>query len=361
MTAALTKAKRTGYIDIIKFLFAIIIFEFHVGSGIFPGGRLAVEGFFMISGYLMMCTIAKNKHPEDNLGISTVRFLANKYKSLFYYLFPSVIIAYAISCVQTDKTFFDALIRFPLTVFDIFPLRVAGYEGSFTIGISWYLSAMFLALGILYPLIKKFGQNFTLTVCPLLVFLIYGLLSSRYGHLAVATEFLENSILQGGLIRGLAGCSAGVVLYEIVSRFKGKSFKVSTKIVFTIIEIAGFIFAYHLIRNHPKSSYDFVATFVVFGILLIGIGQLSFSSTIFSGNWTKPLGTCSLLIVLNHYRINVFLRDLYGKDYFKTDKVFVLIAAVAGVCIVVWIIAKLLEFLFRKVSKISLYKKEIKE
>ena len=48
------QAKRNGYIDIIKFLFAIIIAEFHLGTGVFPGGRLAVEGFFMISGFLMI-------------------------------------------------------------------------------------------------------------------------------------------------------------------------------------------------------------------------------------------------------------------------------------------------------------------
>lgn len=358
MTNNLAKPKRNGYIDIIKFFFAIIIFEFHVGTGIFPGGRVAVEGFFMISGYLMMCTIAKNKFPDDNLGISTVRFLANKYKSLFYYLLPSVIIAYVFSCFQLNRTVEVAFTRLPLLIFDIVPLRVAGYEGVFTIGISWYLSAMFIALAVLYPFTKKFKQSFTLTVCPILVLLIYGLLSNRFEHLAVATEYLENSIIHGGLIRGLAGCGAGILLYEITNRFKGKTFKISTKIIFTILEIAGFVFAYYLIKNHPKSSYDFVALFVVFGLLLIGIGQLSFSSTIFSGVWTKPFGTWSLLIVLNHYRINVYLREIYGKDYAKTDKVFVLLAAVVVTCIVVWLIAKLLEFLFAKISKCSLYKKQ---
>ena len=358
MRHALPRPKRNGYIDIIKFLFAIIIFEFHVGTGIFPGGRLAVEGFFMISGYFMMCTIAKNRCPADNLGVSTVRFLANKYKALFYYLFPSVIISYIVSCVQSNKTMRDALVRLPLTFFDIVPLRVAGYEGSYTIGISWYLSAMFIALGFLYPLAKKHRQNFTLTVCPLLTLLFYGLLSNRFEHLAVATEFLEASIINGGLIRGLAGCSAGVVLYEITNRLKDKTFKVSSKALFTLIEIAGFAFAYYLMHNHPKSQYDFVAVFVIFGLLLIGIGQLSFSSTIFSGGWTKPLGTASLLIVLNHYRINVFLQGFYGNGYAKTEKVFVLLAAVVGTCFVVWVIAKLLECLFNKIAKTSLYKKE---
>jgi peptidoglycan/LPS O-acetylase OafA/YrhL len=45
--------KRNGYIDIVKFFFALVIAEFHVNSGLFPGGRLACEVFFMINGLLL--------------------------------------------------------------------------------------------------------------------------------------------------------------------------------------------------------------------------------------------------------------------------------------------------------------------
>ena len=53
---------RSSYIDIVSVLFAIMIVLFHYGKHVLPGGRIAVEGFFMISGYLMMNTIEKQKY-----------------------------------------------------------------------------------------------------------------------------------------------------------------------------------------------------------------------------------------------------------------------------------------------------------
>ena len=76
--------KRNGYIDIIKFLFAIIIAEFHLGSGIFLGGRIAVEGFFMITGYLMLKSSEKENATDIGLGKSTASFLWKKYKARQY-------------------------------------------------------------------------------------------------------------------------------------------------------------------------------------------------------------------------------------------------------------------------------------
>ena len=56
--------KRNGYVDVIKFIFAFIIAEFHLGTGLFPGGRVAVDGFFMISAYLMMRSIERRAATE---------------------------------------------------------------------------------------------------------------------------------------------------------------------------------------------------------------------------------------------------------------------------------------------------------
>lgn len=66
---------RTGYIDFIKFLFAIIIAEFHFRFGMFPIGRIAVEDFFMISRYLMMKYIEYNKSSNNEIGISSIPFI----------------------------------------------------------------------------------------------------------------------------------------------------------------------------------------------------------------------------------------------------------------------------------------------
>ena len=42
---------RYSYIDVVKLFFSLMIMLFHFGNNILPGGRVAVEGFFMISGF----------------------------------------------------------------------------------------------------------------------------------------------------------------------------------------------------------------------------------------------------------------------------------------------------------------------
>lgn len=59
---------RNPFLDIVKLFFAIMIVLFHFGENILPGGRVAVEGFFMISGYFMMVSIGKYDSRE-NMGI----------------------------------------------------------------------------------------------------------------------------------------------------------------------------------------------------------------------------------------------------------------------------------------------------
>lgn len=149
------KKLRNGYIDIVKFLFALIITDFHFNTGLFPGGRMAVEGFFFISGYFMMQNINRNKYPEDSLGASTVRFMKGKFETLLPYLLPAVIFAFGIDCYIYQRPLSEMLKQAPLLLFDVVPLFEAGFQGIYVVGISWYLAAMFISLAILYPFCKN--------------------------------------------------------------------------------------------------------------------------------------------------------------------------------------------------------------
>ncbi len=347
---------RNGYIDIVKFLFAVIVTEFHLNTGLFPGGRMAVEGFFIISGYFMMQNINRNKYPEDSLGVSTVKFLSGKFKTLFPYLLPAVILAFGIAGYIYQRPLTEMLKQAPLLLFDIVPLCEAGFQGIYVVGISWYLAAMFLALAILYPLCKKFGSNFVLSVCPTACLLIYGTLSHFYGNMAIGTDWLDISLISSGVFRGLAGCAAGCVLSEICRVLSKKQVNVKGRILFTVLEILGFAYFFFSMKKFPLSKYEFVLVFVVFGLLVIGIGGLSFTSVIFRGNWTKFFGIASTLLVLSHYNINILFRHLYGADYIHTNKLFLCIGCVALGCLAVYLCGWLITKLMNKTSKLKIWK-----
>ena len=348
--------KRNGFIDVIKFMFAIIIAEFHLESGIFPGGRMGCEVYFMISGYLMMCSLAKDKS-TDNVASSTVRFIWRKYKALFWFLLPAAIISYVVICIFKEWTLGHSLLRAPLLAFEIVPLYGTGMLGEYVVGVSWYLSSMFIALAILYPLCRKFRRGFTLMACPIIGVLGYGTLSHFFGHLAVNKQYVPETIIRSGLLRGIACCALGCFLYELCKLISKKNVARVGRAIFTTVELLGYTYLAYIMHHYGKSIYEYVLVFVIFMLLFIGINGLSFASYLWNTKWTKHLGTMSTLIILSHSCWARYLEGVLGKGFQKTAAVWWYVLAVVLTSVAVYLCSILLKRLFASLSKIKLFEK----
>ena len=290
---------RIYFIDFIKFVFAIVIAIFHTGTGILGGGRIAVEGFFMISGYLMMRSLQQAKTREEDIGISTVRFLSRKYISVIGYVIPSVIVSVIVKTVsgQTPVTYTKQ--NAPLLFFAFVLGRDFGFQGWYVNYIDWYLSAMMFALAVLYPLVYKYKNFVKLTAVPTCM-VVYGYMSFEYGSIAAHTGLAGNGIIQVGIIRGLAGCLAGCLLYECVQKTSTLGLNNKGRFMVFVLEVLGYYWFFNIIALHPKSNYDYIAVFLIFGLLLVGISGISCVSSLFKHRWLGHLGVCSTLIALNH-------------------------------------------------------------
>lgn len=317
---------------------------------------MGVEVFFMLNGYLMMRSLAKDTE-TNNVSPATVKFIWRKYKGLFYYLLPAALISYTVVCMTKDWTVEKSLVRLPLLIFDIVPMHATGILGEYVVGISWYLSAMFIALAILYPLCKKFRRGFTLYVCPLIGILGYGALSHFFGHMAVNTQYVPETIIRAGLFRGIACCALGCFLYEACKVFDGKSPTKACRAIFTVLELLGYTYMAFIMHHYYKTLHEYVLVFVIFGLLLIGINGLSFFSYLWRYKWTKYLGTASTLIVLCHSCWIKFLEKELGKGFQKTSAFWWYPLAIFITCISVYVCSVLLKLLFARLSKIKLWQK----
>lgn len=80
--------KRSGNLDLLKFLFSLMILMFHgknlatSENYIFPGGSIAVEFFFVVSGVLM-AKAASSYVMQDNLGKDTFFYVIAPISALF--------------------------------------------------------------------------------------------------------------------------------------------------------------------------------------------------------------------------------------------------------------------------------------
>ncbi len=342
------RVNRNSFIDIIKFVFSIMIVVFHFGGSFLPGGRVAVEGFFMVSGYFMMISINKrNNNTSSRWGtaIDSLSFLVHKWSSLATYLVPSLLITIVGILVFHRMTIKEVIGKLPLLFFEIIPMCSVGYKGFYIIGISWYLSAMMFALAILYPICSKYRSKFIIPLgIPIAIF-IYGYLCQMIGSLAVNWYTDPPVVLPLALLRGFAGCLSGTIIYELtVMLEKIKMSKVKSWLII-VCEMIGYAYVFYACRKYPRSGYDYLLVYIIFVLLLIGISGVTGLSRVFSKIETKTLGLASTLFVLNHYEWNQSLIIRLGKEI-TFDRVISFIALVIASSIIAFIGGELTKVIF---------------
>ena len=257
------KSAKNSTIEFLRFIFAVIVVLHHsryiLGDDkcYFLGGSLAVEFFLFVSGYLLMASVERTQQREKNvaaedlgnrnaltsdgrrgeltqaksewstspstcsrpgLGSETLHFILRKIKSFL----PEFLIAWGIGFV------FVALVRrwslgqmWDAFRDDFWELTLVKMSGLFTHGIDgvmWYLSAMLLAMAVLYPLLRKFRDVMSHLVCPLTALFLYGYLCREQGH--PRDPVVWTGLFYKGLLRTMAGLCVGIVIYLAVKCWK---------------------------------------------------------------------------------------------------------------------------------------------
>lgn len=99
-----TTKPRNGEIDFWKFVFSIMVVQFHssnltkIKTTPFVGAAIAVEFFFLVSGYLMAASISRYQESEIVVGRDSRNFMLHKIRGLC----PEIFIAWGIGFVVQD-------------------------------------------------------------------------------------------------------------------------------------------------------------------------------------------------------------------------------------------------------------------
>lgn len=271
----------------------------------FGGGALGVEFFFLVSGYLMMASIARRQNePTHRLGTETLYYVGKKIGTFY----PEMVVAYAVGFAFESVAMGlkgDSIIElFMNDPFELLLLRMTGMGNNPINGVVWYLQTMILCMLIMYPLIRKYPDMMQKVVMPLAGVLLLGWLGRNYTDLRDPNKWIGFTFK--GNVRGLAELCLGAAAYSLVQWLKTFSLKTTERIVFTVIKwfcwIALLVYLYQ-----TKTKYDVFYVFVFFVAVVLAFSQQCVDTPLYQNCFVYWLGKMSLPYFLSHI---YFAQDL---------------------------------------------------
>lgn len=277
-------------IDLFKFIFAIVlmihhagIFYFVNGVNICANGFLMVEFFFMVSGYFLYDSAFSKA--DSQIARTSCLYIFKKYIDIFPYFFSAIMLSLTVYSILEHYTIVKVFRSMLDAIPELLMLQMFGFSGFWATGVSWYLSALFFALAILYPLCLKFKSNISLIVSPVLIFLIYGFIAKETGSLSMPDYWF--GLIFKGMLRGVAGIAIGTIIYEACQFLKKIEFNTAGQILLSFIEWNLYFLAIFLTFWRKQSNNDdFYMVLLLFVAVTISFSNQSFLTNLL--NRTNP-------------------------------------------------------------------------
>ncbi len=344
--------KHNGTISLLKFIFAFIVMMYHFRISFFPSNRhllpinlgyLAVDFFFIVSGYYFGLSAIKDWNKRSNIYLDNLKMLWKKIKKLL----PYSIIATIITCIGVYFLRNFSLSQLLPNFFGMFFLSSFGI-GNNLVGTIWFISSMLISMAIIYPLLRKLKVNYIYFWAPLIIFFGFGILYRNFNNLNIYNIVLNNYIY-GGLIRAFADINIGVILGYVIknSHLTVKPVKLYIYII-TFIEFLLYVFIIGIILIYPKSSHlDYLLIPVITLALTISFSEISYSSKLLSNKFVYYLEKISMPLMFNHLMIFKIFEEFNFKNFSST---FVLLGLSILTIIFTIIEYHLLNFIIPKIN-----------
>lgn len=330
---------RNGAIDFWKFVFSIMVVQFHssnltkIKTTPFVGAAIAVEFFFLVSGYLMAASISRYQEEDIMVGRDSRKFMLHKIRGLCPEIFIAWGIGFVVQHIARKNVSLSSLVKDLMTgVWDMFFLRESGLEGFKANPAAWYISAMLLAMLVLVPLFLKNRDVFINVWAPILAIATLGYLSKNVGDLRGPTDWL--GFCYKGVLRAVGELCMGVICWGICRKLKELPVSRLGKLLLTVLELGCYFGVILWSYEHKGSQMDFVM------LLLFAVGVVvTFSGySLLSSFFNKPLvyflGKISFPVYLSHnYWSHALVRIYPGQTYAQLYPKYVIAAELTTVVI----------------------------
>lgn len=302
------RSSRNNFIELLRFLFALLIPLFH---GRFlppdaswfraPNGAVAVEFFFVLTGFLMANSVEKRLDTQVDIGKDSAAFLQKKYLSVFPYHLFSYVCSFVVAMVVGGLTAVGTVKLFVYSLPNLLMLDMTGLKFTLVAGYIWFISAMLIAIAILYPILRRWYSVFTRVVAPLLAVLLLGWLSVTYGHLTTVSEW--TGLTYKGVLQAVAEIALGCAAFALCERFKAMEFTKFGKVFLLLLELFGYAATFVYAFSHKSETFYFYLVFFLALSISISFSGQTRTSQMRSNKLVTFLGKLSLPIYLNQYYV----------------------------------------------------------
>lgn len=340
-------SKKNYEIDFIKFLATLGIMYYHAGKFNSQGnfffqtkGYLFVEVFFIISGFFMAMSLFNADKKGKNLG--NIEFIGHKI-SAFYpqYIFAFVEGFILFSFVIWDVSFKEAIVSVPYTLSELLLLKNSGITKSISFynGPTWYLSAMIIAMFVIFPFLKKYKEKFASYIAPIVAVFGYAICANS-DKKVLDQQANWASITTVGNIRAFAGICLGIVIFYISINFQKKyAFTKAGVVISYLFQIALVPVMIYIMRNRGialkfKSGSDYTFVILAFLLLTISFIRKPYLNKILGAKPFRLLYSLSLPLFLTHKAwVEVICTRLSNYSFEKQIIIYtVLVLATAILC-----------------------------
>ncbi len=300
-----TKPVRNGQIEFWRFIGIMMIVIGHSNKLVSNPPledvfALWVDFFFIITGFFMASSIARMNTPceANTLGSETITYTLKKIKGFYlFFIFASLA---AIGAKVILHGFEEVFINWKIfgSINDFLMIYTTGLPSFKTTVGEWYLSAMVLAVLIIYPLARKFPNMFKNVIAFLLGVFLYGIMLHNEGALTDPGTWYD--IGMKGFVRAVAGISLGFVANTLTESIK-RSGVFETKIgiaAITVVDIFAIPFAVLLMVKGINPKYSSAVIFFLFAGVVTSLTGKSLFTKAFSNRFCAFLGKLSLPIFL---------------------------------------------------------------
>ena len=213
--------KRNGKIDLLRFVFSIMVVVFHFNKTLydyrlFAKGYIAVEFFFIVSGFLFAQSLAKRPYQKDTLIQDSMGFMKRKFGTFFPYHLFFFVVCFCYTAVIQRWNPELMLSHLLLAAPDLALIQMGGISSLSLLRYEWYVSVMLMVMFLLTPLAIRWRKLFLYYLCPILFVGLTGYLYQQYHTLNVSRDW--NGLFYVGLLRAAAEIALGCIGYAVYEK-----------------------------------------------------------------------------------------------------------------------------------------------